>query len=154
MRANITRSWFGTAFYKKPRTLDSKKGEFSCSEHKLSVTLTALQYKPQVKMGSKIYKPLVIMSRVQYMVSKKIWCCDPGKEIETSIYEQLRENLARYFRCYWVLHSLMMLFRKLFRSPVTLSTNPSENIRERTSLILHTSRISNHLCYVRAINKK
>ena len=67
------------------------------------------------------------------------------KEIETSIYQQLRENLVRYFRCYWVLHSLMMLFRKLFRSPVTLSTNPSENIRERTSLILHTSRISNHL---------
>ena len=70
------------------------------------------------------------------------------KEIETSIYQQLRGNLVRYFRCYWVLHSLMMLFRKLFRSPVTLSTNPSENIRERTSLILHTSRISNHLCYV------
>ena len=47
----ITRSWFETALNHKPRTLDPKIEEFPCLVHKLSVTLTALQYKPQWKIG-------------------------------------------------------------------------------------------------------
>ena len=46
-RATITRSWFETALNYKPRILDQKIEEFPCLVHKLSVTLTALQYKPQ-----------------------------------------------------------------------------------------------------------
>jgi len=45
-RAIITRSWFETALDYKPRILEPKIEEFSCLVHKLSVTLTALQYKP------------------------------------------------------------------------------------------------------------
>ena len=47
----ITRSWFETALNHKLRTLDPKIEEFPCLVHKLSVTLTALQYEPQLKMG-------------------------------------------------------------------------------------------------------
>ena len=36
---------------KKLRTLDPKIEEFYCLVHKLFLTLTALQYKPQWKMG-------------------------------------------------------------------------------------------------------
>ena len=50
-RATITRSWFETALIYKPRILDQKIEEFPCLVHKLSVTLTALQYKPQWKVG-------------------------------------------------------------------------------------------------------
>ena len=50
-RAIITRSWFETALNYKPRILDPKIEEFPCLLHKLSVTLTALQDKPQWKMG-------------------------------------------------------------------------------------------------------
>ena len=39
------------AFDYKLRILDPKIEEFPCLVHKLSVTLTALQYKPQWKMG-------------------------------------------------------------------------------------------------------
>ena len=49
--AIITRSWFETALDCKPRILDSKIEEFLVLVHKLSVTLTTLQYKPQRKMG-------------------------------------------------------------------------------------------------------
>ena len=56
-RAIITSSWFETALDYKPRILQPK-----IEEHKLSATLTALQYKPQLK----IYKPRVIMARVWY----------------------------------------------------------------------------------------
>ena len=44
--AIITRSCFETLIY-KPLLLDPKIEEFLCSVHKLSVTLTALQHKPQ-----------------------------------------------------------------------------------------------------------
>ena len=50
-RAIITCSWFETALNYKPRILDPKIEEFPCLVHKLSVTLTALQYKPQWKIG-------------------------------------------------------------------------------------------------------
>ena len=50
-RAIITRSWFETALNYKPRILDPKIEEFPCLVHKLSVTLTALQYKPNWKMA-------------------------------------------------------------------------------------------------------
>ena len=46
-RAIITRSWFETALDYKPRILDPKIEEFPCLVHKLSVILTALQYKLQ-----------------------------------------------------------------------------------------------------------
>ena len=51
MCATITCSWFETALKYKPRILDPKIEEFPCLVHKLSVTLTALQYKPQWKIG-------------------------------------------------------------------------------------------------------
>ena len=47
MRAIVTRSGFETALDYKPRILDPNIEEFPCLVHKLSVTLTALQYKPQ-----------------------------------------------------------------------------------------------------------
>ena len=47
MRATITRSLFQTTLNYKPSILDPKIEEFPCLVHKLSVTLTALQYKPQ-----------------------------------------------------------------------------------------------------------
>ena len=47
----ITDSWFGTAYHYKSRILGSKIEEFPCLVHKLSVILTALQYKWQWKMG-------------------------------------------------------------------------------------------------------
>ena len=46
-RAIITRSSFETALNYKPRNFGSKIEDFPCLVHKLSVTLTALQYKPQ-----------------------------------------------------------------------------------------------------------
>ena len=49
--AIVTRSWFETALDYKSRILGPKIEEFPCLVHKLSVTLTALQYKPQWKMG-------------------------------------------------------------------------------------------------------
>ena len=67
-RSIITRSWFETALVYYPRILDPKVEEFTCLVHKLSVTLTALQYKPQWKIGKKIYKPRVIMPRVRYLL--------------------------------------------------------------------------------------
>ena len=51
--AIITGSWFETALDYKPRILDPKIEEFPCLVHKLSVTLTAPNYKPQWKMGKK-----------------------------------------------------------------------------------------------------
>ena len=45
--AIMTRSWFETDLDYKPRILDPKFEEFPCLVHKLSVILTALQYKPQ-----------------------------------------------------------------------------------------------------------
>ena len=50
-RAIITHSWFETALDYKPQILDPKIEEFPCLVHKLFVTLTALQYRPQWKMG-------------------------------------------------------------------------------------------------------
>ena len=50
-RANITCSWFETALDYKPQILDPEIEEFPCLVHKLSVALTALQYKLQWKMG-------------------------------------------------------------------------------------------------------
>ena len=41
---------------------------------------------------------VLVLKRIPIWFAKKIKCCDPGKEIETSIYQ--RENLVRYFRCY------------------------------------------------------
>ena len=49
--ATITRSWFETTLICKPQILDRKIEEFPCLVHKLSVTLTALQYKLQRKIG-------------------------------------------------------------------------------------------------------
>ena len=46
-RAIITRSWFETALDYYLRILGWKIEEFPCLEHKLSVILTALIYKPQ-----------------------------------------------------------------------------------------------------------
>ena len=66
-RAIITRSWFDTVLYYKSRTLDPKIEEFPCWVHKLSVTLTALQYKPLKKLGYRIYKSRVIMAHVWYV---------------------------------------------------------------------------------------
>ena len=48
--AIIARSWFETAPNYKPRILGSKIEEFPFLVHKLSVTLTAIPYKPQLKM--------------------------------------------------------------------------------------------------------
>ena len=70
--AIITCSWFETAHNYKPPILDPKIEEFPYLVHKLSVTVTALQYKPQWKMGWKIYKPRVIMACVQYMKIMKL----------------------------------------------------------------------------------
>ena len=53
-RAIITRSWFETALVYKPQILASKIEEFHCLVHKLSVTLTALQYKPRWRWGKNI----------------------------------------------------------------------------------------------------
>ena len=50
-RAIITRSWFETARDYKPQILGPKFEEFPCLLHKLSVILTALQYKQLWKMG-------------------------------------------------------------------------------------------------------
>ena len=50
-RAIITRSWFETALDYKSRILGQKIEAFPFLVHKLSVILTALQYKPQWKMG-------------------------------------------------------------------------------------------------------
>ena len=50
-RAIITRSWFETALDYKLQNLDPKIEEFPCLVHKFAVTPTALQYKPQWKMG-------------------------------------------------------------------------------------------------------
>ena len=47
MHAIITRSWFETTLDYKLWILDPKIEEFPCLVHELSVTLTALQYKPQ-----------------------------------------------------------------------------------------------------------
>ena len=65
-RAIITRSWFETT---------DLAPEFPCLVHELSVILTALDYKSHWKMGSKIYKPRLIMARVRYwiMVKKTFW---------------------------------------------------------------------------------
>ena len=60
--AIITRSWFETSLDYKPRILHPKIEEFPCLVHELSVTLTALQYKPHCKMEERIYKPWVIMA--------------------------------------------------------------------------------------------
>ena len=49
--ATITRYWFETTLNYKPRILDPKIEELRCLVHKLSVTLTGLQYKPQWKIG-------------------------------------------------------------------------------------------------------
>ena len=49
--AIISRSWFKTAFDYNPRILGAKIEEFPFLVHKLSVILTALQYKPPWKMG-------------------------------------------------------------------------------------------------------
>ena len=49
--ATITPSWFEAALNYKPRILDKRIGEFPCSVHNLSVTLTTLQYNPQWKKG-------------------------------------------------------------------------------------------------------
>ena len=46
-RAIITRSRFETALEYEPRILGSKIEEFPFLVHKLSIILTALQYKPQ-----------------------------------------------------------------------------------------------------------
>ena len=54
-----------TALDYKPRILDPEIEKFPCLVHKLSVKLTALQYKPQLKMG---LKPRVIMVRVRYFI--------------------------------------------------------------------------------------
>ena len=51
MCAIITRSWIGTALNYKPQIFCPKIEEFPNSVHKLSVTLTVLQYKPQWKIG-------------------------------------------------------------------------------------------------------
>ena len=45
--AIITLSEFETALDYKPRILDPKIEEFPCLVHKLSVTVSALQYKPK-----------------------------------------------------------------------------------------------------------
>ena len=45
--AIITRSRFETALNYKPRIVDQKIEEFPCLLHKLSVTLSTLDYKPQ-----------------------------------------------------------------------------------------------------------
>ena len=50
-RAIETRSWWLTTLDCKPRILGSKIEEFTLLVHKLSVILTALQYKQQWKMG-------------------------------------------------------------------------------------------------------
>ena len=50
-RAIITRSLFETALDYKPQILGPNIEEFPCLVHKLSVILTALQYKPHWKMG-------------------------------------------------------------------------------------------------------
>ena len=47
----ITLSWFETTLDYKPWILDPEIEEFPCLVHKLSVTLTTLQYKWQWKMG-------------------------------------------------------------------------------------------------------
>ena len=73
MRAIITRSWFETAFNYKPRILEQKIKEFPVLVYKLSVILTALQYKPLYninrteKWGNKYkYKPRLILARGRY----------------------------------------------------------------------------------------
>ena len=52
-RTISNRSWFEDALDYKPRILDPNIEEFPCLVHKLFVALTALQYKPQWKMGLK-----------------------------------------------------------------------------------------------------
>ena len=49
--AIIARSWFEATLDYKARILAPKIEEFLFLVHKLSVILTALQYKPQWKMG-------------------------------------------------------------------------------------------------------
>ena len=66
-RAIITRSSFENALICELQILGLQIEEFPILVHKLSVVLTALQYKPQWTMGLKIYKPRLIMARVRYV---------------------------------------------------------------------------------------
>ena len=60
-------SWFETDLDYKRQILDPKMEEFSWLVHKLSVIIIALQCKLQWKWTKKIYKPWLIMARIQYV---------------------------------------------------------------------------------------
>ena len=62
----LSHSWFETALDYKPQILGPKIEEFHLLVHKLSVMLTGLPYKPQWKMGKKLYKPWLIIVSVRY----------------------------------------------------------------------------------------
>ena len=58
----------------KPRILGPKIEGFSCLVHKLSVVLTALQYKPQWKNGAKYIQTAAyyIMAHVRYLIRHNV----------------------------------------------------------------------------------
>ena len=70
----MTSSWFETTLDYNPQFFIK---EFPCLVHKLFVTLPALHYKPQWKMGQRIYKPWLIMACVGYINMKEIKVSHP-----------------------------------------------------------------------------